>query len=83
MPDNYLGVQIRVDGRFIKNFNGAGRIASEAEKSRSTPMPNLHSISVSALMKFQAKVHPEDRIPLRLIRAVRTAFSLSQRRVRA
>jgi len=63
MPNYYLGVQLRADGTFIEVFNGPGAIAWEAVKNRSKPKTNLHSISISALKKLNARVRPEDRIP--------------------
>ncbi len=65
VPNYYLGVQVRADGTFLEVFNGPGAIASEAVKGRSSPKNNLHSVSISALIRLQEKVSPTDRIPLR------------------
>lgn len=65
VPKYYLGVQLRADGTFTEVFNGPGRIAKMAVNNRSKPKTNLHSVSISALKKLQARVSPEDRIPLR------------------
>lgn len=65
VPNYYLGVQVKADGTFIEVFNGPGAIAWEAVKNRSKPKTNLHSISVGALKKLQAKVPQEDRIKVR------------------
>ncbi len=65
IPLYYLGIQIRSDGSFNEVFNGPGAVAWEAVKERSPTKTNLHSVSVSALKRLDAKVKPEDRIPLR------------------
>jgi hypothetical protein len=65
IPNYYIGIQIDKEGTFIEVFNGPGAIAWEAVKDRSTPKTNLHSVSVNALKKLQARVRPEDRIPRR------------------
>jgi hypothetical protein len=65
VPDYYLGVQVRADGTFVEVFNGPGAIACEAVKGRSSPKNNLHSVSISALVRLQGKVTAKDRVPLR------------------
>src|SRR5258706_15060312 len=65
VPNYYLGVQIHQDGSFTEVFNGPGAVAWEAVKGRASPKTNLHSVSIAALSKFQLRVRPEDRIPLR------------------
>lgn len=65
VPNYYLGVQIHSDGTFTEIFNGPGATAWEAVKGRATPKTNLHSVSLNALKKLQAKVPAGDKIPLR------------------
>jgi hypothetical protein len=74
VPNYYLGVQVSADGAFVEVFNGPGAIAWQAVKDRSKPKTNLHSISVTALIKLQAQVRPEDRIPLRSNQALKPTY---------
>jgi hypothetical protein len=64
-PKYFLGVQIHKDGSLTEVFNGPGRIAWKAVKRRSAVKTNLHTVSISALSRLQARVRAEDRIPLR------------------
>jgi hypothetical protein len=65
VPNYYLGVQVHSDGTFTEVFNGPGAIAWEAVKGRARPKTNLHSVSIGALAKLQARVASHNRIPLR------------------
>jgi len=65
IPECYLAIVIHPDGTFTEIFNGPGKIAAEAVKTRKHPKTNLHSISVVALKKLAAQVDPKDRIPRR------------------
>lgn len=65
VPNYYLGVQVHPDGTFTEVFNGPGATAWEAVKGRARPKTNLHSVSIGALAKLQARVASHDRIPLR------------------
>ncbi|MGH7147818.1 MAG: DUF6998 domain-containing protein [Nitrospiraceae bacterium] len=67
IPLYYIGIQIHSDGRFTEVFNGPGALAWEAVKNRKPTKTNLHSVSVSALTKLNAKVAPKDRIPKRAL----------------
>ncbi|WP_216614722.1 hypothetical protein [Methylomonas sp. ZR1] len=67
IPLYYIGIQIHSDGTFSEVFNGPGALAWEAVKNRKPTKTNLHSVSVSALSKLNAKVAPADRIPKRAL----------------
>ena len=67
IPLYYIGIQIHSDGTFTEVFNGPGALAWEAVKNRKPTKTNLHSVSVSALTKLNAKVAPTDRIPKRAL----------------
>ena len=70
-PKYFLGVQIHKDGSFTEVFNGPGKIAWKAVKGRSSLKTKLHVVSITALSKLQARVQPEERIPLRRSRRSR------------
>jgi len=72
IPDYYIGIKIHPDGSFSEVFNGPGLIAREAVKNRKPTKTNLHSVSVSSLVKLNANVQPTDRIALRPNSAVKS-----------
>jgi hypothetical protein len=74
VPDYYVGVQVGADGTFIEVFNGPGVIAGQSVQGRSKPKTNLHSVSLSALVKLQKNVRAEDRIPFRLKNPLKPAI---------
>jgi uncharacterized protein DUF6998 len=71
IPDYYLAVKIGADGSFMEIFNGSGAIAAQAIASRTKSKTNLHSISISTLLKLQKLVSTEERIPLRTVAEIR------------
>jgi len=66
IPDFYLGIKILPDGICQEVFNGPGIVAHELVKNRKLTKTNLHSISISSLMKQNETVHDVDRIPKRI-----------------
>ena len=73
-PDYYLGIVIHRDGSFSEVFNGPGGMVQKALAGRKGTKTNLHSISISTLLRLQQSVKESARIPLRpaaLIRPVR------------
>lgn len=67
IPLYYIGIQVHSDGTFTEVFNGPGALAWESVKNRKPTKTNLHSVSVSALIKLNKKVEPTDRIPKRIL----------------
>jgi hypothetical protein len=65
IPVYYLGIQIHSDGTFTEIFNGPGVIAWQAVRNRKATKTNLHSVSIGALNKLNARVQDSDRIPRR------------------
>lgn len=65
IPLYYIGLKIHSDGTFTEVFNGPGAVAWESVKNRKPTKTNLHSVSLSALTKLNAKVGAGDRIPSR------------------
>jgi len=70
IPLYYIGIKIHADGSFQEIFNGPGSIAWQAVKNRKLTKTNLHSVSISRLLKLNAEISAEERIPRRPSRSV-------------
>ena len=65
IPDYYIGIKIFPEGDHKEIFNGPGKVAHQAIANRNETNNNLHSISISKLIKLNQEVSPNERIPKR------------------
>jgi hypothetical protein len=65
VPLYYIGIKINTDGSFEEIFNGPGPVAWQAVKNRKPTKTNLHSVSISSLLRLNAGVPTAQRIPKR------------------
>lgn len=68
VPDYYLGIKIKADGSFQEIYNGPGRLIESLVTNLKPTQKNLHSISISRLLKLNEQVPDNERIPSRATR---------------